>query len=366
MKIKLSLWQFQVIGWGLFLLLFTMYTTNIWDYPVCGFVSAAVATLVYAGLVYTQALWLFPRFFLRADYGKYLFWAFVVLGGSVVVRMAVNYSLPDYFDSRYYGWTAKHFTFVLLTNSVAFVFGGLARIAVDYLKLIQTQDKMRSQQWAAELSLLKSQVQPHFLFNTLNNIYFLAHTKSDLTTEAIDRLAQIMRYFTEQAPKPRVPLSHEVAFLENYIALEMLRLPNPMSLKVNFPMSDTPVPPMLLMPFVENLFKHGVDKTRMENAAEIDLRITRRTIQFRVRNLACEPCSKTREGIGLANLKKRLDLHYETDYTLECRRSEDGLWYEAWLEIPLDEKEIVIAPMPESRPALHQTEPAEAVLVPTY
>lgn len=336
MKIHLNLWHFQIVGWTLFLLLFTLYTTNVWDYPACGFVSAFTATAVYAILIYTHALWLFPRYFSRSNYGKYALLSVLVLGASILFRMSVNYSLREVLDNDFYNWTAKHFTFVLLTNFVAFVFGALICMARGYLKLRQKQKEMESDRCATELNLLKSQVQPHFLFNTLNNIYTLAHIKSDLTTTAIDRLAQVMRYFTEQAPMRRVPLNREIAFLENYIELELMRLPRPMHLKKTFPNSDLPVPPMLLMPFVENLFKHGVDKTRLENAAEIHLEITATTIRFRVANLWAEACCReNRAGIGLSNLEKRLKLHFDENFTLRCGRTADD-WYEAFLEIPIE------------------------------
>lgn len=330
---SLNFRHFQIIGWGLFLLLFSMYTTNIWEYPVCGFISAMVSTAVYAALVYLQGLWLFPRFFQQGKMMQYAFWSLIVLAASIMLRMAVNYSLRELLDNYFYNWTSRHFAFVLLTNTIAFVFGALARIAYDYLLLLQNQAKMRAQQIAAELNLLKSQVQPHFLFNTLNNIYYLAHSKSELTTVAIDRLAQIMRYLTEQAPKERVPLNEEIAFLQHYISLELLRFPNPPQLKTDFLSGDTPVPPMLLMPFVENLFKHGIDKTVSCAKAEICLTRHNGTLQFCVRNPWSEPC-QTRGGTGLNNLNKRLDLLYNQHYTLRTGRASDG-WYEAFLEIPV-------------------------------
>ena len=96
---------------------------------------------------------------------------------------------------KFYSWTLSHFSFVFITNFLAFAFGALLRISIDYLSLLRRQQEMKTRQVATELNLLKAQVQPHFLFNTLNNIYYLAYTKNERTPEVIAKLSDIMRYF---------------------------------------------------------------------------------------------------------------------------------------------------------------------------
>ena len=121
---------------------------------------------------------------------------------------------------------------------------------------------MLEQKSLAELNLLKSQVQPHFLFNTLNNIYYEAFREAPRTALLIGRLSDIMRYFVDESPKEKVTLATEIKFLENYIALEEIRIRH--GVKVTFEQryeGNPVIPPMLLMTFVENIFKHGIDRS---------------------------------------------------------------------------------------------------------
>ena len=124
----------------------------------------------------------------------------------------------------------------------------------------------------AELNLLKSQVQPHFLFNTLNNIYYEAYREAPRTAKLIERLSDIMRYFVDESPKDEVSLGTEIQFLENYIALEKIRIRGEIELDfIKDCNSDLRIPPMLLMTFVENIFKHGIDKSSSQNKIELSL-----------------------------------------------------------------------------------------------
>jgi LytS/YehU family sensor histidine kinase len=175
-------------------------------------------------------------------------------------------------------------------------------------------------------------VQPHFLFNTLNNIYSLANIKSDNTKVAIAKLAGIMRYFTEDAPKEKVPLQTEIDFINNYISLEQLRMLHPVKFNIHFSNENILLPAMLLMPFIENLFKHGIDKTKESNEAELQLSIANNRLHYTVKNKIC-PNMKNGSGFGLANLKKRLDLLYGNEYTMQAKKN--GAYFEASMEIPL-------------------------------
>src|ERR1700759_4059798 len=157
-----------------------------------------------------------------------------------------------------FGMTINFIVAGLLTYLLSFVF----RIAIAYFTLKQQSEKILVQKSQAELNLLKSQVQPHFLFNTLNNIYYEAYREAPKTAKLIERLSDIMRYFVDESPKDEVSLATEIQFLENYIALEKIRIRH--GIDLNFIQDcnkDQRIPPMLLMTFVENIFKHGIDKS---------------------------------------------------------------------------------------------------------
>lgn len=289
-----------------------------WEYPAFGFWAATIATVFYLVAVYANASWLIPRYYKKGKQAQYIIMAVLILALLLVSRMALEYLILLPLHLKFYSWTLSHFSFVFITNFLAFAFGALLRISLDYMALLRQQEEMKTRQVATELDLLKSQVQPHFLFNTLNNIYYLAYTRDERTPEVIARLSDSMRYFVDEAPKEKVPLSTEIQFLENYIELEQIRMLYPV--KLEFRKNVDPsilLPPMLLIPLVENIFKHGVDKTKEHNEAWIELEQEPGAIRFITINDINPASGKESSGVGLSNLRKRLNILYGKDHLLE-------------------------------------------------
>jgi two-component system LytT family sensor kinase len=165
---------------------------------------------------------------------------------------------------------------------------------------------------SAELSFLKAQINPHFLFNTLNNIYSLAVSNNPNTAESIMKLSNIMRYVTDDVTEDFVSLQSEVACIEDYIDLQRLRLGSKTEVNFNITgiIEQQKIAPLLLMTFVENVFKYGVSKQH-ESAIDINLRVANNTIIFMCVNLVFERKENIeRTGIGIANTKKRLEQLY--------------------------------------------------------
>jgi LytS/YehU family sensor histidine kinase len=165
---------------------------------------------------------------------------------------------------------------------------------------------------SAELSFLKAQINPHFLFNTLNNIYSLAVTNSSNTAESIMKLSNIMRYVTDDVTEDFVSLQSEVACIEDYIDLQRLRLGGKTKIYFNITgsIAQQKIAPLLIMTFVENVFKYGVSKQH-ESAIDISLRVADDTIIFMCVNPVFERKENIeRTGIGIANTKKRLEQLY--------------------------------------------------------
>jgi LytS/YehU family sensor histidine kinase len=178
---------------------------------------------------------------------------------------------------------------------------------------------MENQKLGAELSLLKSQINPHFFFNTLNSIYSLAIIKSDRTPEAVLKLSELMRYIIYDTERKVVPLSKEVEYIANYIELQRLRLPDEVkvSLKTDLGESDAVIEPLLLLPFVENAFKHGVDVEKGSRIT-IDIKLTGNRLSLHVENPLVEDTGKIKDrhsGIGVNNTLKRLELLYHDNFT---------------------------------------------------
>jgi two-component system LytT family sensor kinase len=207
-----------------------------------------------------------------------------------------------------------------------FVFG-IIRHIYNHIKLKQATQQLRIEKQQAELNYLKSQTNPHFLFNTLNNIYALARDKSDRTPETILRLSKIMRYMLYEASCPYIAIEQELKIIDDYLSLEKLRYDDTLRVNFNYDVEDMKqaLPPLLLIPLVENAFKHGASETRDQPFVDIHLSVAGRQLAFLVRNSTEESPGEGRvkENIGLTNLRRQLELLY-TDYQvlLEQRVSE--------------------------------------------
>ncbi|MDB5223658.1 MAG: histidine kinase [Chitinophagaceae bacterium] len=227
----------------------------------------------------------------------------------------------------------------LLQNQMGYsvgsvVFFGIIRHIYNYIKLKQAQQQLRIEKQAAELNYLRSQTNPHFLFNTLNNIYSLTRDKSDLAPESILRLSKILRFMLYETGGEYISIEQELKVIDDYIALEKLRYDD--SLRVNFKndIEDIrqAVPPLLLIPLVENAFKHGVSETRGNPFVDIHLSVNKRQLVFVVKNSSEASEENVKENIGLTNLRRQLELLF-TKYDLSVKQ--DGAVFTAILKINL-------------------------------
>ncbi|AXY78190.1 hypothetical protein D3H65_31170 [Paraflavitalea soli] len=333
--LRKKLLRIQAAVWGFFYIFLVLYSIQKWEKPVYGILSVTVATLTYMVAVYGNASWLIPRFYQANRKTQYFLYATLFLGALVIIRMYAEQQVLLPMHAAFYSMGLPHFSFVFITNFLAFMFGALLRISIDYIHLLRKQEEMRNQQLAAELNLLKAQVQPHFLFNTLNNIYYLAYTKNERTAEVVARLSDIMRYFVDEAPKERVPLLTEIDFLENYMELEQIRMLHQAAIVFDRDAINDSliIPPMLMIPLVENIFKHGVDKSVAQNDVVIRLEQQDGYLHFITSNSHYNHEKNGKGGLGLTNLRKRLTLLYGNDFTLTTEKTDQC--FTATLKFPV-------------------------------
>lgn len=215
-------------------------------------------------------------------------------------------------------------------------FFGIIRHIYDYRKLKEAAQQLRIEKQEAELNYLKSQTNPHFLFNTLNNIYSLARDKSDLAPESIMRLSKILRFMLYETGGPYIAIEQEMKIIGDYIALEKLRYDDSLRVNFNYNVEDMKqaVPPLLLIPLVENAFKHGASETRARPFVDIHLSVENRQLAFFVKNSmeAIAEEQAVKEHIGLSNLRRQLELLYK-DYELSVQQ--EGSTFAAILKINL-------------------------------
>jgi len=221
-------------------------------------------------------------------------------------------------------------------SSGSLAFFGIARLIYNYLKLKNAEQRLRIEKQEAELNYLRSQTNPHFLFNTLNNIYSLSRDKSDLAPESIMRLSKILRFTLYEASGDFIAIEQELKIISDYIALEKLRYDESLRVNFNYNVEDMKqaIPPLLLIPLVENAFKHGVSETRNGPFVDIHLAIKNRQLLLIIKNSAdiSDEERNVKENIGLSNLKRQLALLY-TDYDLSVRQ--EGSVFTATLKINL-------------------------------
>lgn len=212
----------------------------------------------------------------------------------------------------------------LIAAMYAVVFLGVAIKLFNKYNSNQVEiQKLKSDNIEAELRFLKAQLHPHFLFNTLNNLYSLTLEKSEKASDVVLKLSELLDYVLYKCNSEFVPLNDEVTQMKNYIELEKLRYGE--RLDVDFTAPNIPhrvtIPPMLLMTLLENSFKHGVSKTMDNSWIKVDLLIDGETAHFEISNSkhTTDPKPGKSGGIGLKNIQNRLQLIYKDNFELKIK-----------------------------------------------
>ncbi len=335
MQKKLSVTHLQWITW---ILLFTIQTLSLLAYDT--FSQALVYSLInigsYIAIIYGNASLLLPAFYEKNRKLLYVFLAVIL----ILLVTAARYSANFYIYNRFFADKPMVFKWTTTASSLAssllvFLSSILFYITLHFFRLKRKQEQLQKKHAEAELNLLKAQVQPHFLFNTLNNIYFVAQRESPATALLLEQLSLIMRYFVDEAPKDRIALLSELKFIKSYIELEKMRMRYPITvtIKEEGVTEDVRVPPMLLVPLVENVFKHGVDKRRSDNYIYIWIVVENSRLQVLVENRLSNGAPTGKSEVGLKNLDHRLALLFGNDYLLQGGEYAD--LFKARLNIPL-------------------------------
>lgn len=295
--------------------------------------AVSVAVLVplasYWLLAYFNYFVLLPRWLAQQRLARYALefagpFALVVAGRVWLLRELLGHATAQfaYLDRPIYWVTVTASTFFLV------LFVGLLRFAGGWFELEARTKALENAQLAAELKLLKAQINPHFLFNTLNNLYYLAYSGSPNTPEVVARLAQMMRYMLDEAGQRWVLLSQEIAYMQSYISLEKLRLNQeiPIGLTVaGGPAEAVQVTPLLFITLLENAFKHGVQANAPHAWVTVRIALSPGRCACTIENsklpipAAALPGAATpaAAGRGLPNLRRRLALSYPGRHTLE-------------------------------------------------
>lgn len=278
--------------------------------------------LYYAGIVYVL-----PAYFESRNIKKLVIQLLVALAvATIAYRIGRYYFFPQSRINNNFWQTLAHIPSFFVAPFYFISIPALGFIIFIFSKL-QTNELQKKeaekQRMIAEVNLLKSQIQPHFLFNTLNNLYGLALSSSGNTADSIMRLSKIMEYMLYNSEREYVPLGMEMQYIRDYIELEKLRYGKRLqvSFDIDESLNDKQIAPLVLFPFIENAFKHGSGKEEGDTWISVSLQKENSTIVYVVVN-SISSTGKAGEtnhpgGYGLQNLYKRLNLAYAGKYKLE-------------------------------------------------
>lgn len=322
----------HLVAWGLYLAFYQLsYLRPVEgeSYKLLYLFSIALTDLPVFYYLYVRAI---PKLLAGRRVGHFV----LIVLGILALYPLVRYEMDQIFIRNFplhvsplTSVSNEQFWFVffvrLLAATLVVVMAGVGKFTFDWFRNMRIQRELENQNLTSELAFLKSQINPHFLFNTLNNIHTLAYKKADTAPEAVMKLSDLMRYMIYESDIDRVPLEKEINHLKNFVDLQELRFRTQgiAEVRVSGAVSEKCIAPLLLLPFVENAFKHGYGIDRPE-AITIQIRVDDH-IYFSIQNPVPPAGAFVQKdkmgGIGLENIKRRLALIYPDQYTLQVHQS---------------------------------------------
>jgi len=320
-------WVVHIIFWCFVLLFYVVFFGRKNENYILTFLFTGLLMPVTIVTTYFLNYFLVPRFLLKERYGLFGLYFIYTLIGSLYLEMVISYIVFIVVaELQIHSMSpASIDIFFLLASLLVVVFFGVAiKILLHWRKTKEDYQKLMRDKVEAELKFLKTQLNPHFLFNTLNNLYYLASEKSDKTPQAILALSELLDYVLHEAKVDFVPLELEIQQIRNYIALESLRYEDRLSVVVNVS-GDTrihKIAPMILITLTENAFKHGVMPSAEKARIEIFIDCQPGKVVARISNSVVGTNSNG-TGIGLENLKSQLALLYENRHSFLVSKVDD-------------------------------------------
>ena len=347
---------YWLLYWSLFTFIFLITrTTSEEGFSHWDDLLMIVCTTTFSGLLtfYSCYFWLVPKYVFKKKIG----W-FAVAGISVSIGVAVLVILGyllitklmvmasgDFMAQAFFNLTAifilKFIPFFALLNVVNGIIAMVIRGFVNWYSDIHVKEILINKNLRTELALLKAQINPHFLFNTLNNIDILIEKDAQKASAYLNKLSEILRFVLYEAQSELLPLAKELEYIKKYVDLQKIRTANEdyVNLQIDGDPGELEIAPMLFIPYIENAFKYATNK-KMVNAIRIHVSIEELHIRLHCENLIdkSDAGSLVQSGIGNTLLKNRLDLLYKEDYHLEVKN--DGHRYEVKLALPVKIHEL--------------------------
>ena len=301
--------------------------------------------LVVVALFYLNAFLLVPKILYKKRTYVYILSAillivavsFLVIGTSELFPFHTQHERASHDGDDHGHHLRELFFFVFFTEIVVAAVSTSYRIIRDRGKTEKLLQDREHEHLKSELTFLRSQISPHFIFNVLNNIVSLSRKRSDMVEPVVIKLSHLMRYMLYESDDDKVMVEKEIEYLQSYIDLQMLRFGDDVKLNMDIKKNDISgsIEPMLLIPFVENAFKHGVV---MIDKPEIDIQLysSENELFFTVKNKFNDKVKEEKDknsGIGLNNVRRRLNLLYKDNHKLAVQKKGDWFFVELTLKL---------------------------------
>ena len=317
----------HVLFWGIVFTIWYILRASDYRSPQIAFLVTLIKVAELALMIYITNDVLIPRLLYKKKYFLFLTVFVVMIFTSSIVKMNILGRLIH--NQALINWTAD-LRGSLYNNILPHFFLVIAGVAIkllyDYGKLQQRMLEAVKEKAEAELNFLKSQINPHFLFNSLNSVYFLIHKENAAAREALHKFSEMLRYQLYEVNDTRIPIEKEIHYLKDYMDLQQLRKDEKYNVQFHSApdVKDFSVEPLLLIPFVENAFKHISHHPHGNNFVKVDLLRVNQHFVFSVIN-SREDLQQTEKkgGIGLVNVKRRLELLYPGKHELKIDRQND-------------------------------------------
>jgi sensor histidine kinase YesM len=343
MEPKVIFFKYRRLWHGLFWLLLLTYEIFVWGSIECDYRRKMIISLteVPVKIAATYAtLYLIDQLLLQKKYTLFVALLLVSMVGFGLLLRVIDYHTiyPWFYPASL---SIPQFFVPKILISIFAIYSIVAIVATFHLikqwykhqqatqRLQQTAQQLEREKLAAELQLLKSQIHPHFLFNTLNNLYVLTLQQSEKAPEIVYKLSELLSYMLYESNQPLVLLQKEIQYIENYIALEKIRYGTRLDVSLNVfsPLDSIQIAPLLILPFIENSFKHGVSNQLDQVWVRIDVLVQENVLLIKVENsknkVSSPPGLRNHSGIGLQNVRKRLEMIYPQQYHLQLFDEED-------------------------------------------
>ena len=310
-------------------------------------------------VIYFFFYFLIPRFLLKKRFVPFVTWGIVAILFGIAFSYVVNFILLPSLGQGDELVTAWNPGLAMLGQFT--LLGGAVSIKLLKYWYHQKQETMEMQQQklSAELQLLKSQVHPHFLFNTLNNLYSFTLHQSRKAPEIVLKLSQLLRFMIYESQTPTIPLSSEIGILQDYIELEKLRYDNRLDISMSFTgdIQHKVIPPLLLLPLIENSFKHGTSNQLDQCWISLDLHVEGNTMNLKLLNSMdneTAPANNEHKGLGLQNVQRRLELLYPGKHTFQVIPEDDI--FIVHLRVELEDERVTTEPTVNYQPVTYDME----------